>query len=154
MSGVAAVGVEGGGAEEVISVCGKPVRGDVKTSRSRRVVDLDPTTVAVLRVWRRTQLEQRMLVRAGWTETGLVFTMPSGEGWHPNSISQGFDRLVSPVRKTTREELDRRPQRMRFHDLRHTHATASTRSSLRSLSLWPRQLVRWQLDRDFSRPMQ
>ncbi len=107
----------------VISVCGKPVHGDVKTSRSRRVVDIDPTTVAVLRAWRRTQLEQRMLVGAGWTETGLVFTMPSGEGWHPNSISQAFDRLVSPVRKATREELDRRPPRVRFHDLRHTHAT-------------------------------
>ena len=107
----------------VICVCGKPVHGDVKTSRSRRVVDLDPTTVAVLRAWRRTQLEQRMLVGAGWTETGLVFTMPSGEGWHPNSISQAFDRLVSPVRKATREELDRRPPRVRFHDLRHTHAT-------------------------------
>ena len=64
-----------------------------------------------------------MLVGAGWTETGLVFTMPSGEGWHPNSISQAFDRLVSPVRKATREELDRRPPRIRFHDLRHTHAT-------------------------------
>ena len=60
---------------------------------------------------------------AGWRETGLVFTMPSGEGLHPTSVSQAFVRLVSPVREATRDEIERRPPVIRFHDLRHTHAS-------------------------------
>ena len=60
---------------------------------------------------------------AGWSETGLVFTMPTGEGWHPDTVSQAFDRLVTPTRKPSKAELDARPPRIRFHDLRHSHAT-------------------------------
>jgi hypothetical protein len=56
---------------------------DVKTKRSRRVVDLDPTAVVVLRAWRKDQLGERMLVGSAWTETGLVFTTPLGNGVHP-----------------------------------------------------------------------
>jgi integrase len=49
--------------------------------------------------------------------------MPTGEDWHPDTVSQAFDRLVSPRRNETKVELDKRPQRIRFHDLRHSHAT-------------------------------
>ena len=93
--------------QAIIVVDGKPVLGDVKTKRSRRVVDIDPATVAELRAWRKKQLRERMLVGSAWTETGLVFTTPLGEGVHPDSLSQGFDRLVVPRRRMSDAERQR-----------------------------------------------
>lgn len=104
-------------------VGGHPVTGDVKTKRSRRVVDIDVGTVAVLRAWAKQQKQYRVLHGPEWIANGLVFTTPNGEAWHPDSISQAFERLVTPHSKTrAAESLQRRP-RIRFHDLRHTHAS-------------------------------
>ncbi len=104
-------------------VKGKPITGDVKTKRSRRVVDVDPGTVAVLKAVAKKQKENRLLMGAGWTDTGLVFTMPSGEAWHPDTITQAFDRLVTPASKDRAFILLKQRPRIRFHDLRHTHAS-------------------------------
>ncbi len=90
-----------------------PVAGDTKTSRSRRTVDLDPTTASLLRAHRKRQREDRLMFGQGWIDTGLVFTMRDGRGWHPDVISRAFARLV---------EKSGLP-RIRLHDLRHTHAT-------------------------------
>jgi integrase len=97
----------------VVVVDGKAVAGEVKTKRSRRVLDIDPATMAVLRRWRVTQLEHRMLMGAGWRDTGLVFTDPTGEGWHPTTITQAFTRLVASSKLP----------RIRLHDARHSHAS-------------------------------
>jgi integrase len=104
-------------------VNGRPVTGDVKTKRSRRVVDIDAGTVTVLRAWARQQKEQRILLGSEWESNGLVFTMPTGAAWHPDSISQAFERLVSPASKARAEALLTLRPRIRFHDLRHTHAS-------------------------------
>ncbi len=104
-------------------VQGKPITGDVKTKRSRRVVDIDAGTVATLKSWARTQKEYALLHGAGWSGSGLVFTMPAGDAWHPDSISQAFERLVSPASKARAEALLKVRPRIRFHDLRHTHAS-------------------------------
>jgi integrase len=103
--------------QAITVVRGKASVSDVKSKRSRRVLDIDAGTIAVLRALRKTQLEQRMLMGAGWAESGLVFTMPTGEGWHPDTISQAFDRLVSPGRKMTAEQRDALPPRIRLHDV-------------------------------------
>ena len=95
----------------------------MKTKRSRRVVDLDPGTVGDLRAWRKEQLREHMLVGPGWIESGFVFTTPLGGGLNPDSLSQSFDRLVVPRRKMSDAERSRLPPRIRFHDLRHSHAS-------------------------------
>lgn len=83
-----------------------------KTDRGRRVVDLDPGTVATLRARRRQQAEHRLAMGAGWAnDHDLVFTEPDGRPLDPESVSQVFNRRV------TRSGLPR----IRFHDLRHTH---------------------------------
>jgi integrase len=89
------------------------VEGDVKTARSRRSVDIDAATVAVVRAHRTRQLEQRLLVGRGYRDHDLVFASASGEPWNPDSIGQAFGRAV--------ERID--VPRIRLHDLRHTHAT-------------------------------
>ena len=50
---------------------------------------------------------------AGYDDSDVVFAMPDGRPWNPDSISQAIARLVaaSPL------------PRIRLHDLRHTHAT-------------------------------
>ena len=82
-----------------------------KTDRGRRRIDLDPVTVSVLKVQQRRQKEQRILLGAGWTDSGLVFTEVDGRPLDPESVAKVFDRRVA------RSGLPR----VRFHDLRHTH---------------------------------
>jgi integrase len=48
-----------------------------------------------------------------WTYTGLVFTREDGQGLHPDHIAGRFEKLVASAGVT----------RIRFHDLRHTHAS-------------------------------
>lgn len=91
----------------------KPVAGDVKSVRSRRSIDVDAATMAALRAHRTAQLEQRMLMGAGYEDQGQVFAMPDGQPWNPDTITQAFDRLVRASGLP----------RIRLHDLRHTHAS-------------------------------
>ncbi len=84
-----------------------------KTRRGRRTIPLDAETTAILTEWRKGQREEKMLWRKLWTDTGLVFTCEDGTAWHPDRITKLFEDTVK------RSELPR----IRFHDLRHTHAT-------------------------------
>ena len=90
------------------------IEGEPKTRRSRRTVDLDASTVTMLRAHRREQLEQRMMMGAGFTDLNLVFAQPDGKPWHPGVITRAFDRRVRSM-----PDLPR----IRFHDLRHGHAS-------------------------------
>ena len=79
-----------------------------KTPTSRRTIDLDQRTVAVLEQWRVVQAaELRDHASAH------VFTNSDGRMLHPHLLSQTFERLQAKARLP----------RIRLHDLRHTHAT-------------------------------
>ena len=80
-----------------------------KTRTSRRAIDLDHRTVAVLREWQHHQLEE--LRTAAIDES--VFTRPDGQPVHPHTLSQPVDRLQRAAGVPA----------IRLHDLRHTHAT-------------------------------
>lgn len=99
--------------QQVTAVAGEVQVGEVKTAAGRRTITLDARTVEVLRDHRKAQLEERLLVGAGYTDRGLVFADPTGEPLHPDRVSKVFDRLVSASGLP----------RLRLHDLRHTHAT-------------------------------
>ncbi|MFV0523701.1 MAG: tyrosine-type recombinase/integrase, partial [Acidimicrobiales bacterium] len=88
---------------------GRSVETPVKTRASRRSIDLDHTTEATLQRWRRRQTSDGHPVELD----APIFTNPHGQPLHPETISQLFARQV--VR------LGMPP--IRFHDLRHTHAT-------------------------------
>ncbi len=97
-----------------------------KTERGRRSIDLDTETVAVLKTWRKRQLEERMLWGTCWTDTGLVFTREDGRGYRPDGVTGMFERLQREY-NTKADKEGARPDdllpRLRLHDLRHTHAT-------------------------------
>jgi integrase len=88
-------------------------RSEPKTAASRRVVALDPGTVAALRGHRARQAEERLAVGAGYLDGDLVFCDVAGEPLHPDTVTKRFDRLVAAAGVP----------RIRLHDCRHTCAT-------------------------------
>lgn len=91
------------------NVGGKPVEFGVKTRTSRRTVELDRHTLDVLVRWRR-RLQRDRLPHG---PDDWMFCNSNGRFLNPESLTQLFDRIVK------RSELPR----IRFHDLRHTHAS-------------------------------
>lgn len=83
-----------------------------KTDHGRRRLELDPETVGALRAHRLRQLERRMAIGSGYSDSGLVFTKLDGYPVHPENVTAVFARRVA------RSGLPR----IRFHDLRHSHA--------------------------------
>jgi integrase/predicted RNA-binding Zn-ribbon protein involved in translation (DUF1610 family) len=90
-----------------------------KTARGRRVVALDPQTVAVLQAQAARQLGEQA-ESEGWDDTGLVFTNEGGQALHPWLVSRLFRRAVKEAML-----LD-----IRLHDLRHTHATLALQAGI------------------------
>jgi integrase len=82
-------------------------------SHEARVINLDEDTVGVLIKHQEDQEGEGEAWGLGYAESGLVFTRENGDLINPDRLSQMFDRLVrlSGIR------------RIKFHGLRHTHAT-------------------------------
>jgi integrase len=90
-------------------VGGRPAEFGVKTRTSRRTVELDHHTLELLINWRRRLQRDRLPYGAhDW-----MFCNAHGRFLNPESINQLFDRVV--------RRCD--VPRIRFHDLRHTHAS-------------------------------
>lgn len=85
-----------------------------KTAKSRREVELNPSTVEALRAHRTAQLEARLAAGSLWQDHGLVFTRGDGEPMRGTHLLQ---RHFHPFLKRAGLPL------IRFHDLRHTAAT-------------------------------
>lgn len=92
------------------SIAGQPVEFPVKTRTSRRRIDIDDETMDILGRWR------RRLTRDGLPHDAddWMFVNPTGRFVNPESISQLFHRIQRGLPELTR---------IRFHDLRHTHAS-------------------------------
>jgi integrase len=66
-----------------------------KPWRSRRVIDLDPDTVSLLKRHRARQRELYVMVGVSATASDRVFTNEVGDPIRPNSIGQAFRRLAA-----------------------------------------------------------
>jgi integrase len=84
-----------------------------KTARGRRVVPVGPTVVERLRRRRRLQQEKCLTAGSSWQDQRLVFTSADGGILSGFALRRAFYRLLSQARLP----------RVRFHDLRHTHAS-------------------------------
>lgn len=97
-----------------VSVSGRVVeQSRAKTSAGRRSMPLDPGLVKVLQAHRERQLFEQRAWGESWQDSGYVFVRDDGSPYHPESISQRFDRLCGRAKV----------RRIRLHDLRHTAAT-------------------------------
>ena len=80
----------------------------------KRSVELDIGTIAALRGWRRTQLEERLRAGTAWVDEDWVVADELGLVLRPDRVGKLFDRLASAA--------GMRPITIR--QLRHSHATA------------------------------
>lgn len=97
--------------------------GPPKTRNALRTIELDAGTVEALRAHREVQ----EFCRRSWGEEyradlDLVFPRQRGEPQDPDVVSKRFGRLVRSLGKNlAKQSITMRA--IRFHDLRHTHAT-------------------------------
>jgi integrase len=88
-----------------------------KTYAGRRLLALDPATVAALREHLARRDTRRAELRALGVEgqaTGLLFTFPDGSEIHPDLLTRWFKRHARRAGLLL----------IRLHDVRHTYATA------------------------------
>jgi len=84
-----------------------------KTAGSRRAVALAPETVRRLRQHRARQAEEKLALGAAYADHGLVFATPLGTPLDPANLRRAWTRIVR----------DADVGHLRFHDLRHSHAS-------------------------------
>lgn len=94
-------------------VNGKFVLGEPKTKKSIRTISLGKTIVAILKKWQTKQKENKLLYGEDYFKSDFVCTWPDGKLIDPHFVCKKFPKLVK----------DYGFERIRFHDLRHTHAT-------------------------------
>jgi integrase len=88
---------------------GRTIEAPVKTRTSRRRIDLDANTVAVLEHWRHRLVGEGAIIEPSTP----MFLNAHHCAPSPESFSQLFTRTTSTCGL----------RRIRFHDLRHTHAS-------------------------------
>jgi integrase len=84
-----------------------------KTQLSRRSVALSPDTVRILAGHRTAQLETRLLAGPAYEDRDLVFATPLGTPLEPGTILRTWYRVLDVAGVG----------HVRWHDLRHAHAT-------------------------------
>lgn len=94
-------------------VAGEWTLVEPKTEAARRTIDLDAATVTTLRRHRQALLERRLALGSGWVEHDLVFPALAGGPADLDAWGKAFRRAVR----------DAKLPPIRFHDLRHTHAS-------------------------------
>jgi integrase len=97
---------------------GSEVREDApKTDKGRRVIDIDPATVAVLQAWRwERELAATELAR----DSSLVFGTLEGGHLHPERFWRTWKTTLTRCRRELGADA---PPEITIHDLRHTHAS-------------------------------
>jgi integrase len=89
------------------------VENDPKTDESESTIDIDATTVAVLKAWRKVQLAERLKWGQGYHKGGYVFVKEDGQPYHPDYVTKRITRLM---RKHGMPPAS-------LHTLRHTAAS-------------------------------
>jgi integrase len=88
--------------------------------RAARTIDLDTETVELLQAYRATQARERTEWRDDYEDADRVVAWENGSPIHPQSLTQMFQKHVR----------DLGMRRIRFHDLRHTHATIALQAGV------------------------
>ncbi len=88
-------------------------RDSAKTDGSRRSIAVSDSVVKMLKKIKRKQLEQKMALGPAYQDHDLIFCRPDGTPFDLDYLSKAFGQFI---RKANLPPI-------RFHDLRHTHAT-------------------------------
>ena len=91
----------------------KTVFSEGKTANARRVIDIDETTVDYLLKRKKAVSENKLKMGQDYNDLDLIICRPTGDPVDVRNVNRRFDKFVE------RSKLPR----IRFHDMRHTHAT-------------------------------
>ena len=98
----------------LLRVAGKGfVEGAPKTAKSKRLISITDDVVTMLKRHRAAQAEKRLAAGPAWQDNDLVFAAAVGGPIDPDEITHAF---YNAVRRLGLPHV-------RFHDLRHTHAS-------------------------------
>lgn len=97
------------------------VLGGVKTTRSRRSLDLPPSMIRILRNHRSRQVQERLAAPADWNRLDLVFCTPLGNPVDPSNARRALKAVAE------RASVGR----LRVYDLRHTFASLMSNEGVR-----------------------
>jgi len=92
---------------------GAPVWGTTKTEGSRRSISLPAMTIRALREHERAQDVFKRVHGSAYRNHGLVVCLEDGRAWDLSNFASAFRRAMDGLGF----------KGIRFHDLRHTHAT-------------------------------
>jgi integrase len=84
-----------------------------KTASSIRSIKIGESLIKELKQWKAHQNKMKMALRSTYKDEGLIFTTQTGKPLFPRSLTTEFNKAIKAADVT----------KIRFHDLRHTHAT-------------------------------
>lgn len=87
--------------------------GPLKTESSNRVIKLDDETLRILSQHKKRQSELKLLYGPRYSQEDLIFCREDGQAIYPRTMTTIFNRVIKKAEVP----------KIRFHDLRHTHAT-------------------------------
>lgn len=96
-----------------IQVEGKRIDRETKTKTGRRSVALPNNTIELLKATRKAQMENRLVMGAQYHVSDYVCIWNDGKPFMPGYVTNAFAKLLKKYDMP----------HIRFHDLRHTHAT-------------------------------
>ena len=99
--------------QQITTVGYTPIIKQVKSDAGDRTVTLDQNTLTVQRTYRARRARWQLVAGTHWPDTGLFYVQPDGTAWHPETVSNRFERLVTAAGLPP----------VRLHDLRHCAAT-------------------------------
>lgn len=99
--------------ESLLDTSAGPQFDEVKTETSRAVLELPESVVLELLAHKKRQKRERLKAGELWRGEDLICCREDGSRWHPGTFSDAFARLLK------KHGLPH----IRFHDLRHTHAS-------------------------------
>jgi integrase len=91
-----------------------------KSAHSQRLIAMSHALATLLRQHRAQQEVKRMLLGKSLEESDLVFAHPDGTPLDPGTVSKTFSKVLVKAGLP----------HLRFHDLRHTHATLMLRAGI------------------------
>jgi integrase len=91
-----------------------------KTQKGRRVIALPQLAIDALRRHKAEQAKIRLMLGPGYQANDLVCCQPDGRPFKPGNITNSFAELIECLKIP----------RLRFHDLRHGHATLLLRQGI------------------------
>ncbi|PGA19357.1 site-specific integrase [Bacillus thuringiensis] len=84
-----------------------------KTSGSKRLISIDQSLCKELKSYKAKQNEFKLAIGKAYEDNDLVFSRENGRPIYPRTLTTVFERFIKTAQVP----------KIRFHDLRHTHAT-------------------------------